>query len=170
MKGGEVKVNYKIILPALLIAGSGLIFLTVATAQAQTNQANRTSLVQAIAQRFGLQESDVQSVFDENRNQHQAQMQAKFEDRLTQAVTDGKITEEQKQAILTKRQELQTAQQDQKTNWQNMTADERKQAMQTQQQDLQTWATQNGIDLKSLGGLGLGGFVRGGYKGMRFGK
>ncbi|MEK9143674.1 MAG: hypothetical protein AAB481_03535 [Patescibacteria group bacterium] len=57
--------------------------------------------------KFGLSESDIQSVFDEARNERQTRMQTRFDDKLSQAVKDGKLTEVQKQAILAKQKELQ---------------------------------------------------------------
>lgn len=68
---------------------------------------SRTSLIQMLSSKFGLQESEVQSVFNQHRDEMQKNMQAKVEARLTQLVTDGKITEAQKQLILTKHVELQ---------------------------------------------------------------
>ncbi len=45
-------------------------------------------------------ESDVKAVFDEARAEHQTEMKTKMDERLSQAVSAGKITEEQKQAAL----------------------------------------------------------------------
>ena len=118
---------------------AGSFYATGVKAQDNGRGPNDT-IIQKLVAKFGLNEADVQAVFDEERAERQTEMQARFEERLTQAVTDGKITEEQKAAILAKRAEG---------------ADCRV---------LEDWATENGIDadlLRSLmggpGGPGMGG-------------
>jgi Skp family chaperone for outer membrane proteins len=115
-----------------------------------------TSIAQKIATKFGLKQEDVQAVFDQNKKDHLADMENRYEAKLTQDVTDGKITEQQKQLILTKHQEL-TSQM--KTNIQSLkdkTPAERKAALDKQKTDIETWAKQNNIDVKYLfGGFGM---------------
>lgn len=86
------------------LAGFGV---THVNAQAS---ATYQSMVQRLAQRFGLKESDVQTVFDSAKNDRMARMQARQEQRLTQEVKDGKITEAQKTAILAKQKDLKRGQ------------------------------------------------------------
>jgi len=63
-----------------------------------------------IAQKFGLDQAQVQSVFDQFRQERRQEMQQtaqqREEDRLNKLVEEGKITKEQKQAILDKLAEL----------------------------------------------------------------
>jgi len=139
---------------------AGVAFWGSAYTYAQSSQGKYPSIVQKLVQRFGLAESDVQAVFDEAKKEREDQMKTKFEDRLTQAVKDGKLTDTQKQAILTKMQEMQTNRQTNAANWQNMTPEQRKTTFQAQRQELESWAKQNGIDLKYFfGGFGM----KGGY-------
>ena len=133
---------------------------------AVSDQNSMSSLVQKIADKFGLNKDEVQAVFDQNRQEHQAQMQTRFEDQLTQAVTDGKITEEQKQLILQKHKELQENRQSKMEEMKDMSVEERRTAMEKERQELENWAKENGIALKYLmGGFKghFGGF-RGGWK------
>ena len=81
---------------------TGIIFGT-ARVYAQVNQGKYSSIVQKLTQKFGLKESDVQAVFDDAKKECQSQMQAKFEDQLSQAMKDGKLTDAQRQTVLTKR-------------------------------------------------------------------
>jgi hypothetical protein len=67
-------------------------------------------------------------------------MQTKYEERLTQDVTDGKITSEQKELILAKHKELEGA-------------------------TLEAWAKENGINSSYLMG-GFGGGKHGGMGGF----
>jgi hypothetical protein len=63
-------------------------------------------IVSVLAEKFNLNEADVKTVFDEER---QEKVQLRLQDReekFDQAVADGVITEEQKQAIIKHQQEM----------------------------------------------------------------
>lgn len=153
----------KTILTAAFVAVLGTGFLTGATAFAQDakSDAPMSSLVQKIADKFGLKEADVQAVFDQEKKEHQAKMQQKNEERLSQLVKDGKITDAQKQLILAKSKELVTNRQKNKEKMKNMTADELKATMQSERKALEDWASQNGIDPKYLMPFGMKVVMRG---------
>lgn len=112
----------------------------------QSGQAPGKTIVQRIAERFGLNESDVQSVFDQNHQERQAQRQDRMEERLTQLVAEGKLNESQKQAILSKMQELANQKQSQMDNFRNMTRQERLTEMQKKHDEVKSWADSLGID------------------------
>lgn len=63
------------------------------------------TLISRIAEKFNLKESDVEAVFEAVRDEKHEEMKAEREKRLTQAVSDGVITEAQKTAILSKMNE-----------------------------------------------------------------
>lgn len=111
---------------------------------AAANTSARTDLVDKIAQRFSLNRDDVQKVFDENRATHEAEMQQNMQDRLTQAVKDGKITEDQKAKILAKADEMKTFMDTLK----DKTAEERKTAMENKRNELEQWAKDNNIPIQ----------------------
>lgn len=138
-----------------LIAGTNMVF-------AEDSSTNQQSLVQKLAARFSLNESDVQAVFDESRAEHQAarqaEMKAQLETRLNQAVTDGKITAAQKQLILDKHQEMQEQREADRTAWLNKTPEERRTAMEKRRAELEAWASTQGIDIAYLAG-GKGGMM-----------
>lgn len=117
---------------------------------------NYPSIVQKIAERFGLNQEEVQGVFDEYREEKHTVMQTHFQDQLSQAVADGKITEEQKQAILAKKDELRAKH----TELKSLTWEEKKEAMNALKTEIQAWAEENGIDPSFLFGM------HGGYKGF----
>lgn len=120
------------------------------------------AIVQKIADKFGLNKDEVQKVFDEERTARQAEMQVKLEERLAQAVTDGKITDAQKTLILNKHKELQEERGTKRQNWQNLTREQRKTQMESKKAELETWTNQNGIDMEyfqfRIGMKGHGGF------------
>lgn len=160
---GVIKIKRKIIFLMLILTLAGRATIGIRHAYAQNTQDKYSSIVQKLAVKFGLKESDVQSVFDDVKKVRQNQIQTKLEDKLTQAVKDGKITKAQKQAIIAKHKELQEKRKAQPGNWKNMTPEERRNAMQTQKQELENWAKQNNIDLKYFFGGHMG--PKGGMKG-----
>jgi len=150
--------NKKILTPVLIAGLVAISLFGVKEISAQGGWGDYQTLVQKIAQKFGLKEADVQSVFDEVQKDRQTQMQTKYEDKLTQDVKDGKITEAQKQLILTKHKEIQNKRSADKTDWKNLTPDQRKAKMDQEKTDLENWAKQNGIDISYVwGGRGMMG-------------
>jgi tyrosyl-tRNA synthetase len=150
----------KIFFPALALAiiGAGLIKTNFVSAQDMTGP---NSLITAIAQKFNLNENDVKAVFDSEKSKRQTDMKTRLEQKLTQAVADGKITDAQKEAILNKFQDMQTNKPN-PADFKNMTADQRKAAFQQRKTDLENWEKQNGIDpatLQSLIGFHHRGFM-----------
>lgn len=107
-----------------------------------------------LAERFNLNADDVSAFFQEQQTARQADMEAKFEERLNQAVADGKITSEQKDAILAKHQEMQTNREANLEEFKNMTQEEHRAQMEAQRAEMQQWAKDNGLqDFRMLGGL-----------------
>ncbi len=151
----------KLIMATLAItAVSGVTALGIGKAFADTS--SKTTLVQMIAQKFNLNQSDVQSVVDQYRQDRQTQMEAQFKTKLDQDVTAGKITAAQETLIINKHQELATNRAAQMANFKAMTQAQRQAAMQKNKQDLTDWAKQNGIDVQYL----FGGFGRMGGRGL----
>jgi Spy/CpxP family protein refolding chaperone len=63
------------------------------------------SLITKIAQKFNLKEADVEAVFESVRDERQEEMKANRQEKLSQAVKDGVITEAQKATLLAKMEE-----------------------------------------------------------------
>ena len=133
----------KVFFPILAAAIIGSILASSNMVSAQ-NTAGSNSLVAAIATKFNLNQSDVQAVFDEQREKHQAERKAEIETKLTQAVADGKITEAQKQAILARHQEMQSNRPD-KDEMRNMTAEQRNAKMEERRSEMNAWLSTNGL-------------------------
>ncbi len=135
----------------LTIAIFGVVAVAAGGVYAFGGGGNYPSIIEKLVEKFGLNPDEVQAVFDEARQERQAQMQAqmqnRFQEQLNQAVTDGKITSEQMELILAKRAELQ------------------EQGMQNRQ-EMQQWAEENGINMMMFGSMGKMGF---GDRGMRKG-
>lgn len=158
--------NKSVIISAILLGGL-LLSGTLLAKTARADEENQyPPFMEKLAERFGLKQDEVQNFLDEERAGRHAEMQKSFEERLNQAVSDGKISEEQKKAILAKRAELQK----------NMaqTREEAKVRREEHRAEMQKWAGENGIDWENLGGLlgpGMGGGHRDGMgMGMGMGK
>lgn len=116
----------------LLIAGAiatigmvGASTLSVAAAQS----ASHDSLVDKLASRFNLNKDEVRSVFEEAKQDRQAERQAEVSQELQGFVESGDITAEQKTLIEAK-------------------LDEVRSSFETERASLEAWAEEQGIDLK----------------------
>jgi hypothetical protein len=143
------------------VLSGGLIVATNAFAQTNT-QSTVPSLVQEIASKFNLNQSDVQAVFTQHRQEMQSKMESNYETYLANLVKSGTITEEQEQLILNEHKQLMSQMQSNVKNAKGMTPEERKAQMQAQMQNVQNWAKQNDINIQYLRpfGPGLRGFGR----------
>ena len=121
-----------------VLGTGGLAGLQVAHA---ASPAVHTNIIDALVAKFHLNKSDVQAVFDQNRQENMANRQQAEKDRLAQAVTSGKLTQIQADAITAKQAEVKTFMDSLK----DKTPLERKTAMEQEQKDLATWAKDNNI-------------------------
>ena len=148
-----------LLLGTVVMGGS----LLIGSASA-SNSDHRSALMERIATKFNLNTSEVETVFNEERDARRAEMKAKFEDRLAQAVRDGKITDAQKSLIIEKHESLINERETLKEAWRNMTREERKSAMEKRQNDLEAWMKANNIPDGIFGlGMGMGEAGRGGH-------
>lgn len=132
----------KILVPVVTLSLVGASILSVGQVYAQSH--GSPTLVQAIAQKFGLNQSQVQSVFDQYKQQRQANVQQRLNDRLTKLVQNGKITDAQKTAILAEVAKLKSEYNAQ--SFKNMTLAQRKQAFQKEQAEIDSWSKSHGIN------------------------
>lgn len=151
-----------------MIAGVGATvglgsLLAVAGASAATNTSGSDNIVSKIATKFNLNKDEVKAVFEEDRASREAEMQAKVEEKLTQAVTDGKITEAQKTLITDKMAELKATRDANKDSFQNLTESERKVKMDEERTAIETWAADNNIPKEFLRMAGPHGRGPGGH-------
>lgn len=104
-------------------------------------------IIQNLAEKFNTSPEDVRGIFDQTREERQQERQKAVEDSLNQAVEDGKITEDQKNTILSKQAEIRKQMEEVKAG----------------KEDLRKWADENDIDLKDI----LPGKGSHGFRGMK---
>jgi cobalamin biosynthesis Mg chelatase CobN len=142
---------------AVAVAGLGTTSLVSAA-----STSSGTSLVDKIASKFNLQKSDVQAVFDQDRQEHQAQMEADQKQRLADAVKNGKLTQAQADHITQIMNEIKSLR-GSSTSPRDESSTVRSQ-IKTKMDDLRTWAQQNNVDMQYvMGGHGRG--MRHGFDG-----
>ncbi|MBP7760384.1 hypothetical protein KA093_01165 [Candidatus Saccharibacteria bacterium] len=151
------------------IGAAGVTGVAVANAATTGNRNDHmSSLVDALANKFNLNKSDVKAVFDANREQMQAQHEQEIKDKIAQLVKDGKLTQAQADALNAKRAELQKEREANRTADQDLTRDQRKAKMDERRTALEAWLKEQGIDAHYryllMGGHGHG---HGGPDGMR---
>lgn len=152
------------------LAAVGAIAIGTVSAATATGNNPMTNLVNAIAQKFNLNPSDVQQVFNDQKAQMQTQMQQKSTDRINQAVTDGKLTQDQANKILAKETELKSQQASFQASLQGKSKADIQAAMKAQMDSLKQWATDNNIPMQYLRFGGFEGFRFGrGHRGLGFG-
>jgi len=156
-------VRKKIIFPAVLALAILVVGILATNVSAQ-DVSNYPPLVQKIAERFNLNVSEVEEVFDEDRDARRADRYAHFAEGLNDLVSEGKLTGSQKEAILDKHEEMQ----DKMEELKSFPVEERKTKMQEIREEFKNWTEQEGIDLSLIGQFGRG-FKQGFKAGYRMG-
>ena len=147
------------------------------TTNTMSPEANRTAhitnLVNALAQKFNLNSTEVKTVVDtvmaSEKASKQAERDKNLAERLAKAVSEGKITQAQSALITAKIQETKTFMESMK----NKTNAERKTAMAAYKTNIEAWATANNIPKEFLNMSGMKqmkGKGHGGFGGERIGK
>lgn len=155
-----MKVSKKMVVPVVAVALVGTTIFGVTQVSAQTS--STPNLVQMIAQKFGLDQSQVQAVFDQYKSEKQADMQQKFQTKITkrldQAVKQGKITSVQERAIMAEIAKLKSEYN--LASFKNLTPAERKQLLQKEKAEVDAWAKVEGVNPSYV--LFMPGMRRGG--------
>ncbi len=134
-----------------LIAGLAL-FLIMGTActneisadPLEDNENGQLSLLERIAERFDLDIDEVTDFVEELMEERRAGMEERFEERLDELVEDRKITNDQKEAILEKKEEMEAFRED----LEDMKVSQAREAMKEMKKELKDWAKENDLELK----------------------
>jgi len=148
--------NKLILMGSTMVLGSvaGLGFVAV-PALAET-EVDYPPIVDNLASKFNLKPDEIEQVFQETRKQN-------HEERLSQLVTDGKITEEQKTYIAAHQEEMMQKRDELKD--QGKTMEEIHDALEADREEFKSWMEEQGIDMP-MGPEGRGD-RKGGGRGMR---
>ena len=143
----------KKIIPFVILPVLGLALFGVSSAFAATKSEGAKpvdALVSALATKFNLNPTEVQTVVDQVRTEHRASMKADhltaLTNRLKQAVADKKLTQTQADAIIAKANEMTSFH----ASLPNMSEQERRTAMKEHMESLKQWAENNNIPKEYL--------------------
>lgn len=102
----------------------------------------------ALAEKLGIEQSEVEAAMAEIREEKKAERQAEFTAQLQEAVTNGDLTQEQMDTILEMKAELQAEKEALKDS--GASRDEIREQMEAAREDFKNWLESEGIDLKEL--------------------
>lgn len=165
-----MKKSTKFLIPtlALTIASiSGAVAIDNASAHGFGGGEGRDSFIQSLVEKFNLNEDEVDSFLEEQRAARQEERKTEREEHLNQLVSEGKLTEDQKSALIEKMEENQAEREANREEFQNMTREERRAQRQEHRDEMDQWFEDQGIDKDDLG---LRGGMGKGHGGHRFGR
>jgi hypothetical protein len=155
------------LLGLLILAGTAGIFSVYSINNVKADyEDTQGTLIDRIISKFNLNKTDVEKVVTDYRSEKQAARITVVETKLTEAVSAGKITEDQKAKILAKIKYWQES----KTNWQNLTKEERRNKMEEHRADMEALEKELGINIHDIIGLGFGNGKKGGNGGFGYGR
>lgn len=162
-----MKINRHLLAAGLVstIAASSIIGLQAVYAQSDTTN-RHDNLIDKIATKFNINREEVEAVFNEQHDEMEQERKTKREEYLQTKVDDGTITAEQKTALLEKLDALHENME--AAREQNISREETREKLDALREELKTWADEQGIDLKELRLMGMGGMhgMHHGEKGM----
>lgn len=150
----------------VLAGGIGLAGVSRVSAQQAQNGDKSDTLAQRIATKFNLNKDEVKTEIDAQRSEdhaaHEAEMKQNRETHLQKLVDAGKITADQKAAIIAKQDEIHTKMEELRNN--GKTREENKDAAKALHDEFETWAKSQNINLDDIRPADGGG-PRGGHHG-----
>ena len=154
-------------LSVITVAVLSLCGIVAVNAQTEGGNGPFSIIIQKLVERFNLNAEEVQEVFDEVRDEMRQEMQARFEERIGDKTPEftppefTPLTDEQKEALSAKREELQEKFEALK----DLSQEERQAKMEELREEMEAWAEEQGIDLRFIGGIFGPGF-RGSQRGF----
>lgn len=144
-----MKIRKRILVPvSVAVIAGGSLASNRSIVEAYARYDHRSpELAQKLSQRLNLSEQEVQEILDGIQAERQAERKTSFEQKVNQALQDKKITQEQKEAILDKHEELLAKWQENHDRFDEMSKEERKAERQRQKRELETWAKELGINV-----------------------
>lgn len=148
----------KVLIPSLVLGTVVLVGMGLVNNASANEETQYPPIVQKIAERFNLNQDEVKQFFDENREEQQEERQlerkTKAEERLVNLVEEGIITEEQKQLLIAKHEEMRLESESHREELENLSQEERREKIkehsEANREEMKQWAEENGIDLKEL--------------------
>jgi len=147
MKTKTIKIALILITSLALLSVGGVACIGEINAQAdEGTESGYPLLIEKFAERFDLDPDKIHDFFNELKEERVADAEDRFEEKLDELVEDEKITEDQKEAIIDKKEELRTFREE----LEDMTISEAREAMKDIHEELKDWAEENDISLRNF--------------------
>ena len=130
------------------VVGASAVGLNSASAHPGDNGEARQSFISSLAERFSLDQTEVETFLDEKQDERKAQKQEAKQEHIAGLIEDGTLTQEQADALETKYEELR--EQKESLRDQDLTREEMRALMMDAKEDLENWTEEQGIDLDSI--------------------
>lgn len=144
MKRKSVKMILSLVAGLALFLIMGTACTSEISADPLNNGSGHSPLLERIAERFDLDIDEVTDFVEELREERRAGMEERFEERLDGLVEDGKITGDQKEAILEKKEEMEAFREE----LEDMKVSQARETMKEMREELKEWAEENDFELK----------------------
>ncbi len=154
MNRSENKVKAKSKFLAALVIGT-LSVASVGGVVSATSRNSEDDIAQRLATKFNLNKDDVSAELNSYRQERDAakesKMKQKLEESLQKKVDEGKLTSEQKSALISKLEELRQKQKESRENSTDISEEDRKTEREAEKSELDAWAEEQGIsDLEGI--------------------
>ncbi len=110
----------------------------------ENNGSGHAPILERIAEKFDLDIDEVKDFLEELKEERRAGAKERFEERLDGLVEDGKITDDQKGAILEKKEEIEAFREE----LEDMKVSQAREAIKEMKEELRDWAEENDLELK----------------------
>ncbi len=152
--------------------GAGVTGATVFAAE-KTSGGSIDDLITTLASKFDLNADDVREVFTEHHEameeERAQEREAELEAKLAQAVTDGKLTQDQADALKAQHEEHEQDRESDRESFASMTEEERQAAMEERRESMDAFLESEGISKETLREI-FGDMRRGGGRGEMSGE
>lgn len=129
-----------------MLATVGTSAFTVHTvASAATPASGGDNLMDKLVSRFNLNKDEVQAVFDEDRDEREAERTQDMADKITEAVTEGTLTQEQADALNAKIAELREQRKADREQMKDLSREERQSLLKSRRNEIKQWLADNTI-------------------------
>ena len=130
----------------LAVALSAFFVIGLLAAPVNAYRSNRSDMVGKLAERFDLDEAEVQEFFDEHHKEREAMRAALMEERLDEAVAAGTITAAQKDELMALHADMFTR----KEEASNLSMEERKALWEEHKEQVKAWEEETGVNMRQL--------------------
>ncbi|MCK4635770.1 MAG: hypothetical protein KAT32_02810 [Candidatus Moranbacteria bacterium] len=144
----------KMIVPALVLGVATIVGVSSFNNVSANEESQYSPIMQKVAEKFNLNQDEVKQVFDENREERRAENKAKADERLSKLVNEGKLTEDQKNVLIAKREEIRQERENSFGEMKDLSPEERKEKRQEHQEEMKKFFEEQGIDHDALMGDG----------------